>query len=94
MVKREDKPASRAVVGGFGPRRQPGSRTPSGRPRSARRWTAAVALHVQQQLLHMMELKQKGKEEVVADRKAVSLYVQERRYLGNRKSRELWRTST
>ena len=27
-------------------------------------------------------------------RKAVSLCVQERRYLGNRKSRELWRTST
>ena len=27
-------------------------------------------------------------------RKAVSLYVQERRCLGNRKSRELWRTST
>ena len=44
--------ASGQIVGGHGARRLPGDTTPSGRDRSAGRWTSPAAIGAQQQLLH------------------------------------------
>ena len=59
------KAASRATRGGYSTRRPQGDRTPTGRPRSAPRWTAAAAITFTKALYQAENYPKEGKTAVI-----------------------------
>ena len=59
--------ASRATAGGYGPRRESGDRTATGKLRLAPRWTAAAAAAFDQTMLQMLQ----AERTLPADQQAV-----------------------